>query len=350
MKIGIIGCGNIAQTHAKILKETVDDPKLIFCDRNKDKAVKFAERFSPGPAYESVDDLLSAEGLDSVHILTQVQSHALLATKSLEAGVHVYIEKPIVEKRSEYIALRNLAKSQDKHLCSGYSALGIPVVRQTKEIIESGDYGRLVTVHCDFNWSAAGDALPYGRPDHWAYQMKGGILQNLADHPTSLIIDVLDDVREHSMLFGRRRQLPHDSPDLLNVSVKSDDQIGSYTLSFGHGNTYGQVTYYLEAATILVDLRRNLISVQAGKGPQSGFGKIRSGIQLSWDVGWATIGNAGKRVTGSVQREPGIEGLIENFYCAIEGKERLIVSDGTATGIITLLEHVWEEMSLDNPA
>jgi predicted dehydrogenase len=344
MEIGIMGCGKIAQTHAKILQTHLDEPRLIFCDRNKDRAVKASERFFPGPAYESVDDLLSKEKVDAVHVLTQIHSHYSLAEKVLEAGAHVYIEKPIVEKPSEYASLCAISKSKDRCLCSGYSALGFPVIQQAKRIIESSEYGNLITVHCDFNWSAPGNSLPYGGPEHWAYQLKGGIIQNLADHPASLIVDVMNKISELNVMFGYRNPLPNDYPDQLHFSVKADGQIGSGTLSFGHGNTYGQVSYYLEAATILVDLRRQLLAVQSGKGPQSGYEKLHSGMRLSWDLGWATLGNFGKRITGSLQREPGIAGLIHNFYRAIEGKEKLIVSDETATGAISLLDQIWEDM------
>ena len=115
-------------------------------------------------------------------------------------------------------------------------------------------------------------------------------------------------------------------------------------MSFGHGNTHAQVTYYLEAATVMVDLRKHLITVIPGRGPQSFPRRIQSGLKLSWDIGSGTIGSIIYRLTGAMNREPGIVRLIENFYNTINGKETLIVSEKTAIQIMILLEKVWEEM------
>ena len=161
-------------------------------------------------------------------------------------------------------------------------------------------------------------------------------------------MDGLGHIDQQNFLVGRRSALPNNSPDLMHVSARNDDQIGSFTLTFGHGNTYGQASYFLEAATIFVDLRRQFLTVQKGKGPQSGAGKITSAMRFGWDIGWATVGNIGNRVTGSHEREPGITGLIKNFYRAIDGEEDLAVSDGTAAGVIALLDQVWAGIESDN--
>ena len=77
------------------------------------------------------------------------------------------------EKPSEYGSLSALAKSKARRLCPGYSAIGLPVVRRAKQLVESGEFGKLITVHVDFNWSASGNNIPYGRSDHWALPAAG---------------------------------------------------------------------------------------------------------------------------------------------------------------------------------
>ncbi len=346
MNIGIIGCGNIAQSHIAIITKNISRHRLIFCDPDKNAADDFAHRYCPGPTYQTIDELLLSEKLDAVHILTPPEHHPILAEKALAAGVHVYVEKPVAERVSDYITLHELAKSRNRLLCAGYSTLGMPVVRKAKELVDSGKFGRLITVHCDFNWSVRENVIPYGRPDHWAYSLKGGILQNLVDHPTSLIVDAMNEIDNHRVIFGHRNKLPNDCPDLMHVMVSNDHQIGSYTVSFGHGNTRGHVAYSLEAATIIVDLRRELLAVIKDKSSQNFIHKTLSGLQLSLDLGSETIANVVRRLTGSLQRESGIVGLVRNFYSTIDGKDTLIVSEGTARQVIALLEQIWDEMGL----
>jgi predicted dehydrogenase len=339
MKIGIVGCGKIAQVHATVLKNIIRNSTLFFCDRNKHKADNLAARFFPGSTYTSIDELLSNEKLDTVHILTQVQYHKALAKKVLEAGIHVYVEKPVTETASEYNSLLALAKSKNKHLYAGYSTLGYPPVQRAKNIIISEKFGKLITVHCEWN-----RRVPYGPKDHWAYSLKGGILQNIADHPTSIIVDVLDEIHNYEVLFGRRVPLQNNLPDLMHVSVSNDHQIGSYTISFGHGNTHAQVVYSLEAATIIVDFKRNLITLMPDRGPESSVRRILSGLKLSWDIDRGTVVNIANILIGIRHRHQEIVEVIKNFYSVIDGDQTVIVSDKTAAQIMTLLEQVWEEM------
>jgi predicted dehydrogenase len=345
MKIGIVGCGKIAEYHAAVIKKHLSLASIIFCDRNLYKAERLMDQFSSGGNYyTSLDDMLASEELDTLHVLTQIDSHYVLAEQALKAGVHVYVEKPAVETRAEYDALLKIAKENKVHLYVGYSALGTPIVQQAKALIRSGKYGELVTVHCDYNWSAR-EGIPYNDSNHWAYSLKGGILQNLADHPTSLIVDALDTVDSCQAHLGYRVDLPQGSPDLLHVSVLNKKQVSSFTMSFGHGNTYGQITYYLEAAMIHLDLRNHLLSLMPGKGPQSLIKRTVTNLKLSWGIVFGSSLYLGKRLAGLEHKEPGILELIQNFYAVIEGSESALVSTETTRHVINILEQVWDQNS-----
>jgi predicted dehydrogenase len=341
--VGIIGCGNIARVHAAILQKQHADARLIFCDRTLTKAESFSKRFGGHAAYESVDALLANQKLDAVHVLTQPDSHAALASQTIGAGIHTYIEKPVTGRVAEYRELARLAATTGAVLCPGYSMLGMPVVKRAKEIIEAGRFGRLVTVHSDFNWTGEAGGIPYKSADHWAYTLEGGILQNLVDHPTSLLVDAIDPPEHSSVLLARRSELPNKVADLLHVAVQNDHQIGSYTTSFGHGNTNAHVTYFLEQATVSVDLRRELLTLSMDRSLQGTLQKAGSGLRLSWQIGTGTVTGIARRIIRSTPRESGIAGLIRNFYRTIDGHESLLVREETAVGVISLLERVWDE-------
>ena len=180
--------------HAKILKKNVADANLVFCDRNKDKADKYSAQFSSASVgYTDFSELLEREQPVAVHILTQPVSHAGLATAALEAGAHVFIEKPITESLADLDALQALAKKKQKILYPGFSTLGYPVISRAKALIASGRMGGLISMHCDFNVGPPLGGVPYGKEDHWAYSLEGGILANVIDHPMSLLADAIDD-------------------------------------------------------------------------------------------------------------------------------------------------------------
>ena len=113
MKIGIIGCGTIGAAHVRILLKLMRNARLCLCDLNRSNAEKLATKFKAQGIYTSIEDLLSKERPDTVHILTPVSTHLALAQKAIRARCHIYVEKPITEKTSEYKRLFKLAKKED---------------------------------------------------------------------------------------------------------------------------------------------------------------------------------------------------------------------------------------------
>ena len=345
MKIAIIGCGLMAATHIRILKRVIPNAHIFLCDLDQKKVKALAQKTSVQGIYTDLEDLLVSEKPDIAHILTPPTSHAILAKKAILAGCHVLIEKPATETAGEFIEISSLANKHNKNLSVNYSVLGMPVIIKAKNIITSGMLGRLISVHCNYTDSWPGNTIPYDDSNHWAYSLKGGILQNWADHPASLLLDVMDPIHEHKILFLRRNVLPFNSPDLLNVMVRNEDQIGSFTLSLGHGGTDIRAHFFLEGGSIMVDMRRMLISFTRGKGPQDFIKRALSGIFEGYSLIYGTAKNSIQIVTGKLMREPGSFNVIENFYKTIISGEKRLISHQTAIAVTKLLENVWEEIN-----
>ena len=350
MRIALFGCGRIAQTHAKLLNALTSDAQLIFCDRNLDRAEKYSAQFSSkAPAYSDLAIMLEAESPTAVHILTHPESHFGTATIALEAGAHTYIEKPVTESLDELLSLQELAASRQRILYAGYSTLGYPVVQRAKRLIESGKMGDLVSMHSTFNFAPPTGQIPYGNPEHWAYSLDGGILQNVIDHPLSLLADALDDATVRHVRVLRRADLPQRSPNLMHVSAGNDRQIGSFTLSYANGNASAAVSYYLEAGTIDVDLRSFTLTTQYGSGPQSLVKRARTGVSAATAIGVGTAGMVLPRLIGRGSIDRGISGLISNFYSVIEGQAEPLVDDATARTIVGQLEGIWTGVEFHDP-
>lgn len=342
MKIAIVGCGRIAKTHAKILKKSVTGAELVFCDRNQDKADNYALQHSSAKAgYTDFDELLKQEQPVAVHILTHPASHVSFAAAALAASAHVFIEKPITESLADLDALQALAEKQQKILYPGYSTLGYPIISRARALIESGQLGGLISAHCDFNVGPPLGRIPYGNKDHWAYSLEGGILHNVVDHPMSLLADAIDDPVLQSVCIRRRADLPQNTPNVMHAVVANKKQIGSFTLSYGNGNAFAFVNYFLEAGTIRVDLRNFTMMVEPGAGSVPFFKRVVTGIRLGMGLGFGMFGMVWARVTGKTADNPGIKGLIENFYAVIEDREEPIVSASTTRDVVRLLDNIW---------
>ncbi|NIO40441.1 MAG: Gfo/Idh/MocA family oxidoreductase, partial [Burkholderiales bacterium] len=81
---------------------------------------------------------------------------------ALEAGAHVYLEKPVTESLADLVSLQTLAASRQRVLYPGYSTLGHPAVQKAKNIIATGAVGDLISMHCNFNVAPPVGTIPYG--------------------------------------------------------------------------------------------------------------------------------------------------------------------------------------------
>ncbi len=337
--VGLIGCGKVARVHASALRD-LEGIELAFCDRNLHKAQEMAATYSSTKVYTDLDDMLAMESLDALHVLTQPASHKAIAEKALKAGCHVYVEKPITETTADYEYLTQLASGTGLMFYPGFSALGAPDVQQARHVVASGALGRLITVHCDFNATGHRGGIPYGSPDHWAYRLPGGILQNLIDHPVSLVVHLLDDVVDQSSHFLRRSELPNDVADLVHVSLVGRDQLGSVTMSFGHGNSRGILSCQLEGGTIDVDLRSHSVAVL--RGSDSGARRTMATLRSLAASTTGVAKFAALRAMGRAPQSWGVEKTVQNFHAVLDGREKPLVDVARGRTVVQVLETLWD--------
>src|SRR5439155_10709244 len=94
IRSAIVGTGYIADSHARGIRNLADVELVAVCDVNMKAAQSFAHTYG-GQPYDSIDTMLSEHQLDVVHILVPPDLHHSLAKKALEAGAHVFVEKPM---------------------------------------------------------------------------------------------------------------------------------------------------------------------------------------------------------------------------------------------------------------
>src|SRR5262249_61183107 len=94
MKVAVVGCGRIGQTHAAAVCGLGGDTSLVFCDPDEKAARRAAASFGGRPAYATLDDCLAAERPDVVHVCTPPDTHADLAVRALSAGAAGPRHKP----------------------------------------------------------------------------------------------------------------------------------------------------------------------------------------------------------------------------------------------------------------
>lgn len=146
LKIGIIGCGGIANNkHMPALKAVKGVEMVAFCDIVESRAIEAKSKYGIDEArvYTDYQSLLKNESLDVIHVCTPNKSHAEITIASLEAGKHVMCEKPMAKTVAEAQAMVEAAKRTGKKLTIGYQNRFRNDSLYLNEVCEDGELGEI---------------------------------------------------------------------------------------------------------------------------------------------------------------------------------------------------------------
>jgi len=189
--ICIVGYGAIAVTHIASLSEIKSINLYAVCDIDNEKLKKAEKDFSV--TYNDFDLMLKDEKIDVVHICTPHCLHFEMIKKALKANKGVVCEKPVTMTEEEYDELLKL-ENADKVCVVMQNRLN-PSIKRLKEIADSGDMGKVLTVKGVLTWSRD---IEYYRHDAWRGKFKtegGGLLINQAVHTLDFFSYLIGDIK-----------------------------------------------------------------------------------------------------------------------------------------------------------
>ena len=198
LKAAIIGCGKIAEAHAEVIRSFSSTATLIAtCDKELLMAKQLAERFGAKSFYDDLPKMLKEEPPDVVHITTPPQSHFELAKTCLEAGCHVFVEKPFTVNAEEAKELIHLAISKNLKLTIGTDEQFSPVALEMRHLIKSGWLGGPPT-HMDVYYCYDLGDERYARAflknrSHWLWRLPGQLIQNIIPHAVMKFCEFMVD-------------------------------------------------------------------------------------------------------------------------------------------------------------
>jgi predicted dehydrogenase len=169
---------------------------VAVCDRHADRAAAFARQFGAGASYTDHREMLARERPDAVFIVTSYDEAGRpqatrLALDALEAGCHVWMEKPTAASVAEVRALIATSRRAGRYVMTGLKKTFFPSIVRTKEIITSGAFGRPVSMSIRY---------PQGMPP---LEQRGDLrnVRGLLDHiphPASIIHELMGSIETFS--------------------------------------------------------------------------------------------------------------------------------------------------------
>jgi predicted dehydrogenase len=143
IKIGVVGCGYWGPNLVRNFRSLPDCDMKVMCDLSEKRLTHLRSLYPEVEGSADYHHMLNGIGLDAVIIATAVKSHFPLAKKSLLAGKHTFIEKPMASSAAECEELVDIAHKNGLVLMTGHTFLYSPAVRKIKEIIAKGDLGEI---------------------------------------------------------------------------------------------------------------------------------------------------------------------------------------------------------------
>ena len=204
IKVGIIGCGSITKLrHAPEYKANPFVDEIVFYDRNLDRSEALAALFG-GTVVETVDELLSDPTIEAISDCSSNEHHHLFSTKALLSGKHVLCEKPIsltVEHAKEIL---DAQKVSGKKLMVDHNQRFTRAHQKAKEIIQSGELGKVLTFRTTFGHSGPEQWGINKTNSTWFFKKERsgfGVGGDLGIHKIDLMHFLLDDEIEQVSAF-----------------------------------------------------------------------------------------------------------------------------------------------------
>jgi len=161
LRVGILGCGGMSRGHAKRLQGMEDAELVALCDVSKQVTSSFQEAALPGAAgiahYTKPAEMYRKSKLDAVVISTPHTLHFEQGMEALDAGCHVFMEKPMVTQADHAYTLADKVEATGKILTVGYNTACTPTFAYLRDKIRSQAFGPLELVNgylCQ-NWLKA---------------------------------------------------------------------------------------------------------------------------------------------------------------------------------------------------
>nr|WP_239534001.1 Gfo/Idh/MocA family oxidoreductase [Thalassobacillus pellis] len=259
MKVGVIGCGNISTIYLTNCQHFQSLEIYAVSDLDMDKARAKAEEFSVPKAY-TVEELLADEAIDIVLNLTIPAVHGEVSLQALEAGKHVYVEKPLA------ISLEDGRKVAETAKAKGLKVGGAPDtflgggIQTCIKLVEDGWIGRPVAANAFF--MSSGVEAWHPNPDFF-YQVGGGPMFDMGPYYLTALITMMGTVKRvtgsASTSFEERetptgRKIPVAIPThIAGVLDFESGAVASLVTSFDSwGNNLPRIEIYGETGTLSV--------------------------------------------------------------------------------------------------
>jgi predicted dehydrogenase len=195
IRTGLIGCGSVSHSYLPVLTQSPFAEVVSLCDIKPERAKRQAEKFKVAHHYPHIDAMLAGEPFDFLIVTTDMQEHEELNRRALEAGKHVWSEKPIANSLAAGQELLRTAIAKKLRLWGAPITVQSPQFAFMAKTLAAGKLGRVAAAHADYghegpDWSA------------FFYEKGGGSLPDLAVYNLTSLTGLLGPVQHVTAMLS----------------------------------------------------------------------------------------------------------------------------------------------------
>ncbi|EMJ4521332.1 TPA: Gfo/Idh/MocA family oxidoreductase [Clostridioides difficile] len=231
IKIGIIGASDIA--FRRFLPALIKNDKFEYvgiASRNPEKANKFVEKYK-GIIFSSYDEIISSNEIDALYIPLPPALHYEWASKALESGKHVFLEKPFTTSNNDTYKLINLAKEKKLALHENYMFKFHSQLKYIRNLIDKKSIGEIRLIKTSFGF-------PMRESNDFRYNKKlgGGALFDCGGYTIKLASYLMGN--NTRVVTSKLNYLKNFDVDIFGSAVLENEEGIITQVSFGMDNSY----------------------------------------------------------------------------------------------------------------
>lgn len=215
---GIIGCGDVTEVKSGPAFNKVAHSKLVaVMRRDEAKAKDYAERHGVPKYYTDAAQLINDPGINAIYIATPPGSHEEYAIAAINAGKHVYVEKPMALNYAAAKNIHQLAQQKNVQLTVAHYRNAQPFFKKIDELIKTNAIGHIKNVQLTFNRVALNEQDLADPKKAWRVDPAvsgGGLFHDMAPHQLGLML----------FFFGKVKSANGTSQN-TNPLYKADDKV-----------------------------------------------------------------------------------------------------------------------------
>jgi len=206
LRVAVVGLGYWGPNIVRVLHEIGGVQVAWVCDRREDAVARLMRRYPVVHATAEYERILNDTNVDAVVIATPVRTHHTLAAAALDAGKHVFVEKPLAASVAEANDLIARASEGGLMLMPGHTFLYSPPVNTARELIRSGELGEIYFI-------------TMSRVNLGLHQSDASVVWDLAPHDFSILRYWMDETPTKVSALSRACILS-DVPDVAFINLE----------------------------------------------------------------------------------------------------------------------------------